>query len=72
MSIVTANNTETNESIRQNNSCVCSCLRSFFHQLKSRKPMGQLQAEIDTQNALRRALNWVQLTGFGLAATIGE
>jgi hypothetical protein len=40
--------------------------------LKSRKPMGQLQAEIDTQNALRRALNWVQLTAFGLAATIGE
>lgn len=71
MSIITAN-VETNGSARQNGFCLCSCLRSFFHQLKSRKPMGQLQAEIDTQNALRRALNWVQLTSVGLAATIGE
>ena len=71
MSIITAN-VETNDSARRNSFYSCSCLRSFFHQLKSRKPMGQLQAEIDTQNALRRALNWIQLTSFGLAATIGE
>jgi amino acid transporter len=34
--------------------------------------MSQLQIEIDTQNELKRTLNWFQLTAIGLGAIIGE
>ncbi|CAF5114205.1 unnamed protein product, partial [Rotaria sp. Silwood1] len=43
----------------------------FFKRLIARKPMDILQAEIDTHNELRRDLNWIQLLGIGLGATIG-
>lgn len=49
-----------------------SFCHTVFKQLRARKPMGQLQTEIDTQNALRRSLNWVQLTGIGIGGIIGE
>lgn len=52
--------------------CACFGLKKFFNRLKSRKSMGQLQTEIDTENALRRALSWFHLTGIGVAATIGK
>ncbi|CAF2603742.1 unnamed protein product [Rotaria sp. Silwood2] len=43
----------------------------FFKQLIERKPMEKLQAEIDTQNELRRDIGWIQLLAIGLGATIG-
>jgi hypothetical protein len=49
-----------------------SGLKTFIQRLIARKPMGQLQAEIEIKNDLRRTLNWVQLTGIGLGCTIGE
>ena len=55
-----------------NHKHVYSFCHTVFNQLRARKPMGQLQTEIDTQNALRRSLNWVQLTGIGLGGIIGE
>lgn len=69
---MSTDNEPANASRRSANICSCSGPRKFFNQLKSRKPMGQLQTEIDTENALRRALSWVHLTGIGVAATIGE
>ena len=48
------------------------CSTTFIHRLIARKPMNQLQAEIDIQNELRRTLNWVQLTAIGLGGIIGE
>ena len=59
-------------SAKPNDKSVHSSVRTFFNQLRARKMMGQLQAEIDTENALRRALNWIQLTGIGLGGIIGE
>ena len=49
-----------------------SLSKPFINQLISRKPMIQLQEEILTQNPLERTLNWVQLTGIGLGAIIGQ
>jgi len=34
--------------------------------------MKTLQAEIETQNEMRRTLNWVQLIAIGLGSFIGE
>ena len=51
---------------------VLSCSNAFIERLITRKTMGQLQAEIEIDNAMRRTLNWVQLTAIGLGCTIGE
>jgi hypothetical protein len=48
------------------------CSKAFIQRLIARKPMSQLQAEIEIQNELRRTLNWFQLTAIGLGAIIGE
>ncbi len=45
---------------------------AFIQRLVVRKPMSQLQEEIETLNELRRTLNWVQLTAIGLGGIIGE
>jgi hypothetical protein len=47
-------------------------LRGTLAQLKGQKSMGQIQEEIDTQNTLERALNWIQLTAIGLGGIIGN
>jgi hypothetical protein len=47
-------------------------LKAFIKRLIARKPMSQLQGEIEKQNELRRTLNWFQLTAIGLGAIIGE
>jgi hypothetical protein len=73
MSVVTS--VDTNSHIQSSNHVVkpvWSYFKTFIHRLIVRKPMGQLQAEIETDNKLRRSLNWVQLTGIGLGCTIGE
>jgi hypothetical protein len=44
----------------------------FIKRLIARKSMSQIQAEIETQNKLRRTLGWIQLTAIGLGAIIGE
>ena len=46
--------------------------KAFIKRLIARKPMEALQTEIDTDNVLRRTLNWVQLTAIGLGSIIGE
>jgi hypothetical protein len=46
--------------------------KAFIQRLVARKPMSQLQEEIETLNDLRRTLNWVQLTAIGLGGIIGE
>ncbi|CAF0762147.1 unnamed protein product [Adineta steineri] len=64
-----------------NNSCIqlthrvsrqvlWSC-KSFGKQLIARKPMKDIQIEIETKNEMRRTLNWIQLTGIGLGGIIG-
>ncbi|CAF1435935.1 unnamed protein product [Rotaria sp. Silwood1] len=50
---------------------VLSCTKVFFKRLIERKPMDKLQVEIDTQNVLRRDLNWIQLFAIGLGNIIG-
>ncbi|CAF3552845.1 unnamed protein product [Rotaria sp. Silwood1] len=50
---------------------VRSCTKVFIKQLISCKPMDVLQAEIATQNELRRDLNWFQLLAIGLGSIIG-
>ncbi len=45
---------------------------NFIKRLAACKSMSQIQSEIETQNKLRRALGWVQLTAIGLGAIIGE
>jgi len=52
--------------------CAMFCSKPFIQRLIARKPMGQVQAEIEIQNELRRTLNWFQLTAIGLGAIIGE
>ncbi|CAF1080744.1 unnamed protein product [Adineta steineri] len=47
-----------------------SC-KSFAKQLIARKPMKDIQIEIETKNEMRRTLNWIQLTGIGLGSIIG-
>ncbi|CAF4464461.1 unnamed protein product [Rotaria sp. Silwood2] len=49
---------------------VLSCIRVFFKQLIKRKPMDKLQAEIDTQNELRRDL--IFFSGFGIFVLSGQ
>ncbi|CAF2720230.1 unnamed protein product [Rotaria sp. Silwood2] len=51
---------------------VPSCIEVFFKQLIERKPMKKLQIEIETNNKLRRDLNWIQLLAMGLGSIIGE
>jgi hypothetical protein len=46
--------------------------KTFIKRLTARKSMSQIQADIETQNQLRRTLNWIQLTAIGLGAIIGE
>ncbi|CAF4093334.1 unnamed protein product [Rotaria sordida] len=65
---------ENNSSIRSEHHAtkrVLSYIQVLFKQLSRRKPMIKVQAEIDTQNELRRDLNWIQLLAIGLGATIG-
>jgi hypothetical protein len=64
-----------NATIRSENNVAKRALFSsttFIHRLIARKPMSQLQVEIETQNELRRTLNWLQLTAIGLGGIIGE
>ncbi|CAF0947864.1 unnamed protein product [Adineta ricciae] len=49
---------------------VSSC-KSAGEQLLARKPMSDIQIEIETENDMRRTLGWVQLTGIGLGCVIG-
>jgi hypothetical protein len=46
--------------------------KAFIQRLVARKPMSQIQAEIETLNELRRTLHWVLLTAIGLGCMIGE
>ncbi|CAF1095149.1 unnamed protein product, partial [Rotaria sordida] len=50
---------------------VLSYIQIFIRRLIARKPMGILQAEIDTRNELRRDLGRIQLLAIGLGAIIG-
>ncbi len=45
---------------------------SFLKRINTRKLMKTLQAEIETQNEMRRTLNCVQLIAIGLGSIIGE
>ena len=47
-------------------------LATCLHQLKVRKPMSQIQEEIDTNNPLGRTLNCIHLTAIGLGSIIGK
>lgn len=49
-----------------------SSCKSVGKQLVARKPMSDIQIEIETENDMRRALGWIQLTGIGLGCVIGE
>ena len=71
MSIATENNVASSP-IQPDVKRLWTSLKISVSQLIFRKPMGQLQQEIDTQNPLERALNWVQLTGIGIGAIIGQ
>jgi len=51
---------------------VTSFCKTFVQRLTARKPMSKLQADIEIQNGLRRALPWWQLTAIGLGGMIGE
>ena len=44
----------------------------FIKRLIARKPMREIQAEIEIQNELKRALNLFQLISVGLGAIIGN
>jgi hypothetical protein len=73
MSSVTS--VDNNAAIRSKNNIsqqALFCCKTFIKRLIGRKSMSQLQAEIETQNELRRELNWVQLTAIGVGAIIGE
>ncbi|CAF3347482.1 unnamed protein product [Rotaria sp. Silwood2] len=73
MSTVTAiDNNLSSQSKNNASKRVLSCTKIFIKQLIERKPMIILQAEIDTQNELRRDLSWIQLLAIGLGAIIGE
>lgn len=51
---------------------LCSFTKVFVNRLITRKPMLEVQAQIDTNNELRRALNWFQLLSIGVGTTIGK
>ncbi len=51
---------------------VLNFLRTLIKRLIVRKPFNQIQGEIETQNDLRRVLNWYQLTALGLGIMIGK
>jgi hypothetical protein len=51
---------------------VCSHCKAFFKQLISRKPMSEIQNEIDIRNKLARPLNWIHLLAIGIGCTIGQ
>jgi hypothetical protein len=73
MSSVTS--VDNNAAIRSKNNIshqALFCCKTFIKRLIGRKSMSQLQAEIETQNELRRTLNWVQLTAIGVGGMIGE
>ena len=44
----------------------------FIKRLIARKPMREIQVEIEIQNELKRALNWFQLLTLGFGAIIGN
>ena len=48
------------------------CNRSFGRQLIERKPMVRIQAEIDTENELKRTLHWFHLLAIGIGEIIGK
>ena len=51
---------------------ILSSCKSAGEQLMTRKPMSDIQIEIETENDMRRTLGWIQLTGIGLGCIIGE
>ena len=69
---ISTENSATSSSAKQLSKRLWFSFKTLLNQLKSRKPMGQLQEEIDTQNPLERTLNWVQLTGIGIGGIIGQ
>ncbi|CAF4178394.1 unnamed protein product, partial [Rotaria sordida] len=42
-----------------------------FERLFARKPMIDVQKQLDTTQGFKRTLNWIQLLTIGLGATIG-
>ncbi|CAF3659642.1 unnamed protein product [Adineta steineri] len=64
------NNSITQLTRRASRQVLWSC-KSFAKQLIARKPMKDIQIEIETKNEMRRTLNWIQLTGIGLGSIIG-
>ncbi|CAF1051891.1 unnamed protein product [Adineta steineri] len=64
------NNSITQLTRRVSLQVLWSC-KSFAKQLIARKPMKDIQIEIETKNEMRRTLNWIQLTGIGLGSIIG-
>jgi hypothetical protein len=64
-----------NADIRSKNAVdrqVWSAFKHFIKRLISRKSMEQLQAEIEINNRMKPALNWILLTGIGLGSIIGR
>ena len=49
-----------------------ACFKCFIKRLIARKPMRQIEVEIQTHNRMKRTLNWIELTGIGLGSTIGK
>lgn len=51
---------------------ICFSLATCIQQLKARKPMSQIQEEIDTNNQLGCTLNCIHLIGISLGSLIGK
>ena len=49
-----------------------SCTQVFFKRLFERKPMVDVQKQLDTKQGFKRTLNWIQLLAINLGAIIGE
>ena len=65
------NNSKSRLNVHVVEQTLTSC-KSFFKRINSRKLMATLQAEIETRNEMRRAVNSVQLIAIGLGGIIGE
>ena len=69
---MSANATESVQSENHGGKYALFCSKAFIARLIVRKPMNQLQAEIEIQNELRRTLNWFQLTAISFGGIIGR
>ena len=49
-----------------------SMAQAVFERLFARKPMVDVQKQLDTRTGFKRTLNWIQLLAIGLGTTIGK